>query len=65
MATKSLTTAEAGKLLGLYPETVRKYCSSGQIRAKKISRDWFISPYEIKRFQARRKQKQKVCAKQG
>ena len=32
---KYFTTEEAGKLLGLHPETVKKKCAAGLIRATK------------------------------
>lgn len=45
---------EAGKLLGLSPETLRVYARKGKIKAKKLGRDWFIEKSAIEKFRNRK-----------
>lgn len=45
---------EAGKLLGLSPETLRVYARTGKIKAKKLGRDWFIEKAAIEKFRNRK-----------
>lgn len=54
---KYYNTEEAGKLLGLDAETVRRYCSLSppKIRGEKLGRDWMIPAKEVDRYKADRR----------
>ena len=45
-----MTTKEAAALLGLSPATVRRQVENGAITARKVGRDWTITPREVKRY---------------
>ena len=47
-----MTTNEAAALLGLSPRTVRVQIRNGAIKAKKVGRDWSITPREVERYRA-------------
>jgi excisionase family DNA binding protein len=46
---------EAAELLGLAPESVRRYIHSDTIQAEEIGRTYYISRKEIERFQRERR----------
>jgi len=48
---------QAGALLGLDPDTVRRYCNSDPPRlfGEKIGRDWLIPQSEIVRYKKERR----------
>jgi excisionase family DNA binding protein len=50
-----LTTALAASLLGIQPDTVKRLCWRGVIKAEKRGRDWFISLEEVKRYKVERR----------
>ena len=45
-----MTTKEAAALLGLSPATVRRQVENGAIAARKVGRDWTITPREVERY---------------
>ena len=47
-----MTTTEAAALLGLSPNTVRRQIENGAIHARKVGRDWHITPREVERYRA-------------
>ena len=47
-----MTTKEAAALLGLSPATVRRQVENGAITARKVGRDWTITPREVERYRA-------------
>ncbi len=42
-----LSVQEAGKLLGVDPETIRIYCRDGRLRARKAGRKWVIAESDL------------------
>ena len=47
-----MTTAEAAARLGLAPATVRRQIEQGRIGARKVGRDWQVTPREVERYRA-------------
>jgi len=45
-----VTLTEAGALLGLSPATLRGQIARGALRAKKVGRDWTVTPGEVERY---------------
>ena len=45
-----MTTTEAAALLGLSPDTVRRQIENGAIKARKVGRDWHVTPSEVERY---------------
>jgi excisionase family DNA binding protein len=45
-----MTTGEAAALLGLSPATVRRQVENGAMKARKVGRDWHITPAEVERY---------------
>ena len=41
---------EAAKLLGLAPATLRQQIRNGKLKARKVSRDWYLTVEEIERY---------------
>ena len=50
-----MSVPEAAKSLGLAPATVRAQIRNNKIRAKKLARDWFITPEEVERYRRENK----------
>jgi excisionase family DNA binding protein len=46
------TVPEAAKLLGLAPSTLRHQIKNGKLKARKVSRDWYVTADEIERYRA-------------
>jgi excisionase family DNA binding protein len=46
------TLTEAAKALGLAPSTLRHQIRNGKLRARKVSRDWYVSEDEVERYRA-------------
>ncbi|HSZ58515.1 MAG TPA: helix-turn-helix domain-containing protein [Tepidisphaeraceae bacterium] len=46
----SLTTAEAGKLLGVGVHRVRQFIDEKRLKAQKVGRDWLIYPSSLAKF---------------
>jgi excisionase family DNA binding protein len=47
-----MTLTEAGKRLGLNPETLRIQIGKGKMRAERHGRDWWVTPAEVERYRA-------------
>jgi len=47
-----VTVAEAARILGLSPATVRRQIANGRIEASKPGRDWDIPDEEVRRYRA-------------
>ena len=45
-----MTLTEAAELLGLDPSSLRHQIANGKLRAKKMGRDWFVTPREVERY---------------
>ena len=45
-----MTLKEAAELLGVSPDTLRVQVRNGKLKAKKIGRDWQVSPQEVARY---------------
>lgn len=45
-----MSLPEAAKSLGLAPATLRTQIYKGRIKAKRVARDWFITPEEVERY---------------
>lgn len=53
------TTADAARILGLDGSTIRWQIGHGRMSAKKIGRDWLLTPAEILRYG--KTQRRKKC----
>ena len=49
---KSLTLAAAADSLGVAPSTLRHQIRNGKLRARKVGRDWLVTPSEVERYRA-------------
>jgi excisionase family DNA binding protein len=47
-----VTLIEAAALLGLDPATLRQQIANGRLKARKIGRDWHVTPREVERYRA-------------
>lgn len=45
-----MTLTEAAALLGLDPSTLRWQIRNRRLRARKLGRDWHITPAEVERY---------------
>lgn len=45
-----MTVIEAAESLGVTPSTIRNQITNGKLRAKKVGRDWHITPAEVERY---------------
>lgn len=45
-----MTLREAAERLGLSPVTLRIQAERGTLRARKIGRDWHVTPAEVERY---------------
>jgi excisionase family DNA binding protein len=54
---KLLSVAEAADRLGLKIAMVRRYCSTGNLPAKKIGRDWVIGERDLNVFAEKARQR--------
>lgn len=45
-----MTLTEAGRLLAVSPTTLRVQIRNGKLQAKKIGRDWSVTPKEVERY---------------
>lgn len=50
-----MTIKEAAELLGLSSTTIRVQIHNGKIKAKKVGRDWWITPKEVERYREENK----------
>lgn len=47
-----MTTAEAAGSLSIAAATVRRQIGQGRITARKVGRDWWVTPREVERYRA-------------
>ncbi len=47
-----VTVADAAKVLGVHPETVKRLCRAGRIPAEKVHNTWLIAKKDLSRFAA-------------
>ena len=47
-----LTLRQAAERLGLSPVTLRIQAERGTLKARKIGRDWMVTPAEVERYRA-------------
>jgi excisionase family DNA binding protein len=47
-----MTLREAGELLGIRPGTLRQQIANGRLRARKVGRDWTVTPSEVERYRS-------------
>ena len=45
-----MTLIEAAAILGVTADTLRQQIARGRIKARKVGRDWQVSPAEVKRY---------------
>lgn len=45
-----MTLTEAAAILGVTPDTLRQQIARGKLKARKVGRDWSVSPAEVKRY---------------
>lgn len=45
-----MTLNEAALLLNLRPATLRQQIHNGKLKAKKVGRDWTVTPSEVERY---------------
>lgn len=45
-----MTLKEAAELLGVEAGTLRRQIGLGKLKAKKIGRDWSVTPKEVERY---------------
>jgi excisionase family DNA binding protein len=45
-----MTLVEAAVTLGVQPATLRQQIAAGRLRAKKVGRDWQVTPREVERY---------------
>lgn len=45
-----MTLSEAAALLGVHPDVLRRQVHRGKLRAKKVGRDWHVTPREVERY---------------
>jgi excisionase family DNA binding protein len=45
-----MTLKEAAESLGVTPDNLRGAIARGALKAKKLGRDWFVTPGEVERY---------------
>ncbi len=45
-----LTLTEAAALLGVTAATLRQQIANGKLKARKVGRDWHVTPREVERY---------------
>jgi excisionase family DNA binding protein len=45
-----MTLTEAAELLGVDASTLRHQIANGKLKARKVGRDWHVTPAEVKRY---------------
>lgn len=45
-----MTLTEAAVILGVTPDTLRQQIANGKLRARKVGRDWHVTPKEVERY---------------
>ena len=49
--TRTLSTTEAARILGVTRERVRQLCDEKKLKAEKLGRDWRIMPRAVEEYQ--------------
>lgn len=52
-----VTLVEAAAMLGVTPATLRQQIANGKLRARKVGRDWQVTPREVERYRAASRRK--------
>jgi excisionase family DNA binding protein len=47
---RALTLTEAAALLERHPDTLRRQIRLGQLKARKVGRDWTVTPAEVEHY---------------
>jgi excisionase family DNA binding protein len=50
-----MTLVEAAASLGVTAATLRQQIANGKLKARKVGRDWQVTPREIERYRAQSK----------
>ena len=50
-----MTLNEAAVILGVTADTLRQQIHAGKLKARKVGRDWHVTPAEVKRYAAENK----------
>jgi excisionase family DNA binding protein len=50
-----VTLTEAAAILGVTPDTLRQQIANGKLRARKVGRDWTVTPKEVERYRKEHK----------
>ena len=45
-----MTLTEAATILGVRPGTLRRQVHLGRLKARKVGRDWTVTPREVERY---------------
>ena len=45
-----MTLTEAAAILGIQAATLRQQIAKGKLRARKLGRDWHLTPAEVERY---------------
>lgn len=45
-----MTLKEAAERLGVSPSTLRWQIRNGKLKARKLGRDWWVTPNEVERY---------------
>lgn len=45
-----MTLREAAEQLGVQPDTLRRQVRLGKLKARKVGRDWHVTPKEVERY---------------
>ena len=53
-----MTLPEAAESLGLAPSTLRHQIRNGKLKARKLSRDWYVTADEVERYRRENRQKE-------
>ena len=49
----AVSVAEAARITGLHPETVREYLRAGRIKGRQIGRTWIVEERDLRTFMAK------------
>lgn len=49
--TRTISTIEAARILGVTRERVRQLCDEKKLKAEKLGRDWRITPRALEEYQ--------------
>lgn len=52
-----MTLPEAARILGVTPDTLRQQIHAGRLVARKVGRDWHVTPGEVARYRKESKRR--------